>query len=86
MKSVAIDTLQRARDLKDAGMDAKHAEAKASVVFRTTASSQESLVTKSEPNAALHELETRMTKRILTSIVGCIALTTGLTVTLVKLL
>ena len=86
MKTVAIDTLQNSRDLRDAGMDAKHAEAIASVIFRTTASNQESLVTKSDLNAALRELETRMTKLILTSIVGGIVLTTGLKVTLIKLL
>ena len=86
LKNVAIDALQSARDFKEAGMDAKHAEALASVILRTTAFSQESQVTKSDLNAALHELETRMAKLILTSIVGRIALTTGRTVTPDRLL
>ena len=63
MATVAFDTLQFARKLKEAGVPDKQAEAQAEVMAETFVNSMEALVTKDYLNARFNEQNAVLEKR-----------------------
>ena len=91
MSAITFDTLRAAKDLEAAGVPASQAEAIARTICHSAAADLAQLATKADiahfaTKQDLASLETSMTKLVLSAILASIALTTGFTVTLVKLL
>ena len=91
MSATTFDTLRAAKDLEAAGVPASHAEAIARTIRHSAAADLAQFATKADiahfaTKQDLASLETSMTKLVLSAILASIALTTGFTVALVKLL
>jgi len=82
MNAVAFDTLKYANTLKEAGVDAKQAEAQAKALSEVMEVNLKDLVTKGDLKQELTQLEQRMTIKL----GGMLVVAIGAIVALTKLL